>query len=67
MSKCTETLVTHLPMETATQLKALADAEGTTPSEKIRNLIDADILKNRTWFQRMQEVFGGEQNAENSE
>lgn len=64
MTKCTSQIVSHVPESTAKQFKALAEVEGTTPSEYMRELIESHLAEKRTWFEGMQKVFGGKQNDE---
>ena len=62
MNKCSDQLVSHVTESTARQFKKLAEVEGTTPSEYMRQLIESHLAEKRAWFEGMQKVFGDEQN-----
>lgn len=64
IDKIDSQLVAHVSSRTSKELKGLAEANGTTPSEYLRQIIEAHIGEQRSWFEHMRGVFSATENGE---
>lgn len=58
MEKLNEKLTVALPDSTARYLRAIAEASGITPSELVRDLIEARVHDEREKYRALANIFG---------